>query len=142
MRVQAVDPEGAELELRALGMENLPGTPQFLHDGNNSAIFSWQPPFGAVGIYQVTFEARETTGERPRSVQKNVTIRVDKALPDLILTRLALSSGDIRLNQTATITAAFALQQVKNFRLDHRAANICLCHQFVLVLGCCLQIGN
>ena len=111
MRVQAVDPEGAELELRALGMENLPGTPQFLHNGNNSAIFAWQPPFGAVGVYQITFEARETTGERPRSVQENVTIRVEKALPDLILTRLALSSGDIRLNQTATITAAFALQR-------------------------------
>ena len=100
--VRAIDPENEPLRLTA---QNLPQGATFRDQGNNTGAFSWTPPFGAQGTYDVTFMATETISTPALSDTLVVRINVGRRKPDISVQDLQLSRSDIRLNQDAFISA-------------------------------------
>ncbi|MFQ5627530.1 MAG: FG-GAP-like repeat-containing protein [bacterium] len=103
-QVRARDPEGAAIDLTALNLENLCG--QNAQFDKTTGTLIWQPAFGCEGDYVVDFEATEMTVDSLSSFA-SLAIRVQRAQPDLVMDGISLSIPEIRLNQTATITAFF-----------------------------------
>ena len=97
----ASDPEDSTLAFRA---ENLPTGAVLTDNGDKTASFSWVPPSGSAGIYDVTFIVSERFEAVPLSDTAIVRITVVQALPDLRVASLGIPTTDIALNQTHTIT--------------------------------------
>ncbi len=99
--LHATDPEDSTLAFRA---ENLPTGATLQDNGNNTATFSWTPPFGSRGTYDVRFIVTEVFEPQPLSDTLLVRISVLEAQPDLVVASLGISSTNITLNQTRVIT--------------------------------------
>jgi gliding motility-associated-like protein len=107
-QVLVSDPEGAAVDLRARNLENLCG--QNATFDRATGTLRWRPSFGCAGDYVVNFEATERTPDSLVSFA-SLAIRVERTKPDLVLDGISFSIPDIRLNQTATITALFHNEQ-------------------------------
>lgn len=103
-QVLVSDPEGAAIDLRARNLENLCGQNATFDVATGTLL--WRPSFGCAGAYVVNFEATELSPESLVSFA-SLAIRVERAKSDLVMDGISFSIPDIRLNQTATITAIF-----------------------------------
>lgn len=99
--ISATDPEDSTLVFSA---RNLPTGALLTNNGNQTATFSWIPPLGSRGDYFVTFIVSEVFEQPPLSDSAVVKISVLDALPDLVVSSLALNNTNIALNQTRRIT--------------------------------------
>lgn len=103
-QVLASDPEGADVAITALNLENLCGNSASFDA--TTATLRYTPTFGCAGEFLLDFAARELTPDSLTSFA-SLVIRVEGAEPDLVMDGIAFSVPDIRLNQRATITAQF-----------------------------------
>lgn len=99
--LSAADPEDSTLTYSAL---NLPQGADLRNNLDNTATFSWTPPFGSRGDYTVTFVVTELWESNPLSDTTQVKISVIETLPDLTVASLGINDTDITLNQTRLIT--------------------------------------
>lgn len=97
----AVDPEDSTLAFSAI---NLPAGATLTDNGNRTARFDWTPPFGARGVYNVTFVVSEVFENPALTDSAEVRITVLQALPDLNVASLGIDDTDITLGQTRVIT--------------------------------------
>ncbi len=97
----ATDPEDSSL---VFSVQNLPAGAGFIDNGNKTASFTWVPPAGSAGTYDVTFVVTEAFEAVPLSDTAIVRINVLEALPDLSASSLGLPTTDIALNQTLPVT--------------------------------------
>jgi gliding motility-associated-like protein len=100
-QLSAVDPEDSTL---AFSSPNLPAGSNLIASGRNSATFTWVPPFGSRGVYNVTFIVREVFEANPLSDTVVVRITVNPVLPDLVAASLSISNTNVALNQTRVVT--------------------------------------
>lgn len=97
--VRAHDPEDSTLAFSATG---LPSGAVFQDRGDDTAAFSWTPPLGSAGIYDVTIVVTEVVAENPLSDTTTVRITVQESLPDLEAA-LDISDTDITEHETRLI---------------------------------------
>jgi len=100
-QLSATDPEDSTLTFSS---PNLPAGSNLITSGRNTATFTWVPPFGSRGVYNVTFMVREVFEANPLSDTTVVRITVNAVLPDLVAASLSVNNSDIALNQTRMIT--------------------------------------
>ncbi len=99
--LSASDPEDSTLIFAALG---LPAGAVLTENGDNTATFSWIPPAGSRGVYDLTVIATEALEPVPLSDTVLVRINVLAALPDLVAASLSVPTTDISVNQTHPVT--------------------------------------
>jgi len=99
--ISATDPEDSTLAFSTL---NLPAGAVFIDNGNRTATFSWTPPVGSRGTYDITFIVKEAFGQPALSDTAIVRITVQDAQPDLVVRSLSIDNTFIALRQTRVIT--------------------------------------